>query len=214
MPRIALAFHPAIALVVFLLTWASTVTPAWVAAKRELRDKPASPLLPKPPAKGSKICLERITPLWNRMSFTYKVTARNLFRYKARMFMTSGGYKHVFGEQYQSNAYMVRLKNHETSNVESRSAKLIKLDGAKGIVQNTTSKKQVATIVDLPDQIMEVLILAAELLAVVILYNLTNLNVSERIRELPTIKVLGGLGVLVYRRLKTVDMLGALKSVE
>lgn len=130
------------------------------------------------------------------------------------MFMTSDGYERMSGEQYQSNAYMVRLKNHETSNVESRSAKLIKLDGAKGIVQNTTSKKQVATIVDLPDQIMEVLILAAELLAVVILHNLTNLNVSERIRELPTIKVLGGLGVLVYRRLKTVDMLGALKSVE
>ena len=43
------------------------------------------------------------------------------------MFMTSGGYKHVFGEQHQSNAYMVRLKNHETSNVESRSAKLMKL---------------------------------------------------------------------------------------
>ena len=54
------------------------------------------------------------------------------------MFMTSGGYKHVFGEQHQSNAYMVRLKNH----VESRSAKLMKLDGVKGIVQNTTSKKQ------------------------------------------------------------------------
>ena len=58
------------------------------------------------------------------------------------MFMTSGGYKHVFGEQHQTNAYMVRLKNHETSNVESRSAKLMKLDGVKGIVQNTTSKKQ------------------------------------------------------------------------
>lgn len=58
------------------------------------------------------------------------------------MFMTSGGCKHVFGEQHQSNAYMVRLKNHETSNVESRSAKLMKLDGVKGIVQNTTSKKQ------------------------------------------------------------------------
>lgn len=125
------------------------------------------------------------------MNFTYKVTARNLFRYKARMFMTSGDYKHVFGEQYQSNAYLVRLKNHETSNVESRSAKLMKLDGVKGIVQNTTSKKQVATIVDSLDQIMEVLILVAGLLAVVILYNLTNLNVSERIHELSTIKVLG-----------------------
>ena len=130
------------------------------------------------------------------------------------MFMPSGGYKHVFGEQYQSNAYMVRLKNHKTPNVESRSAKLMKLDGVKGIVQNTTSKKQVATIVDSLDQIMEVLILVAGLLAVVIPYTLTNLNVSERIRELSTIKVLGGLGVLVYRRLKTVDMFGALKSVE
>lgn len=69
-PRIALAFHPAITLVAFLLAWASAVIPAWVADKRELRDKPASLLLPKPPAKGSKIFLERITPLWNRMSFT------------------------------------------------------------------------------------------------------------------------------------------------
>lgn len=90
----------------------------------------------------------------------------------------------------------------------------MKLDGVKGIVQNTTSKKQVATIIDSLDQIMEVPILVAGLLAVVILYNLTNLNVSERIRELSTIKVLGGLGVLIYRRLKTVDMLGSLKSVE
>lgn len=98
--------------------------------------------------------------------------------------------------------------------MEARSAKLMKLDGVKGIVQNTTSKKQVATIIDSLDQIMEVPILVAGLLAVVILYNLTNLNVSERIRELSTIKVLGGLGVLIYRRLKTVDMLGSLKSVE
>ena len=65
-----LAFHPAITMVAFLLAWASAVIPAWVAAKRELRDKSASLLLPKPPAKGSKIFLERITPLWNRMSFT------------------------------------------------------------------------------------------------------------------------------------------------
>lgn len=55
MPRIALAFHPAITLVALLLAWASAVIPAWGAAKRELRDKPASLLLPKPPARGSKI---------------------------------------------------------------------------------------------------------------------------------------------------------------
>ncbi len=39
-----LAFHPAITLAAFLLAWASTVVPAWVAAKRKLRDKPASQL--------------------------------------------------------------------------------------------------------------------------------------------------------------------------
>ena len=41
-----LAFHPAITLAAFLLAWASTVVPAWVAAKRKLRDKPASLITP------------------------------------------------------------------------------------------------------------------------------------------------------------------------
>ena len=59
-------------------------------AKRELGEKPAQLLLPKPPTSGSKI-LERISPLWKRMSFTQKVTARNIFRYKQRMFMTIFG---------------------------------------------------------------------------------------------------------------------------
>lgn len=447
-PRIALAFHPAITAVAFALAWVSAVVPACAAASRELREKPASLLLPKPPAKGSKIFLERITPLWSRLNFTRKVTARNIFRYKSRMFMTifgvcgavalltaglgvqasigqindrqfddlihydmivaeksdnndeqrtevakamqdkevdesspiryeeltriagkdndkqditliatddaynfgdyitlrsrvghkpqvltdrgaiisermaemlgaqpgdtisvtdesgverkvcvdgvtemyighfmfmtSGGYEHVFGQDYRSNAYLVRLKDGDTDNVGERAAEFMTLSGVRGIVQNTTSKKQVDTIVDSLDQIMEVLILVAALLAVVILYNLTNLNVSERIRELSTIKVLGfhsnettmyiyretimlsvlgilagygfggllhryiitevppdevmfdpalgwlafvaplvvvgavlaALGVLVYRRLKTVDMLAALKSVE
>src|SRR5699024_4962421 len=40
---------------------------------------------------GSRILLERISPLWKRMSFNYKITARNLFRYKKRMFMTIFG---------------------------------------------------------------------------------------------------------------------------
>ena len=39
----------------------------------------------------AKIVLERITPLWNRLSFTEKVTMRNIFRYKQRMFMTLFG---------------------------------------------------------------------------------------------------------------------------
>ena len=67
----------------------------------------------------------------------------------------------------------------------------MKLAAVRGVVQNTTQKNMVSTIVGSLNQIMEVLILVAVLLAVVILYDLTNLNVSERIRELSTIKVLG-----------------------
>ena len=48
-------------------------------------------MLPKPPIKGSKIFLERIGVIWRRLSFTHKVTARNIFRYKQRMLMTIFG---------------------------------------------------------------------------------------------------------------------------
>ena len=43
---------------------------------------------PKAPKPGKRILLEHITPLWKRMGFTAKLTARNLFRYKVRLFMT------------------------------------------------------------------------------------------------------------------------------
>ena len=46
---------------------------------------------PKPPANGSKIFLERIHLIWDHLSFTRKVTARNIFRYKKRMLMTIFG---------------------------------------------------------------------------------------------------------------------------
>ena len=448
MPSIKLGFHPWVTLVSFLLAWMSAVVPTWIVASRELREKPAALLLSKPPAKGSKIFLERVTPIWNRLNFTRKVTARNIFRYKMRMFMTifgvcgavslltaglgvqasigqigerqfdelihydliaveqsstnsaqidelkkalnkdsvsssiaahyeelsktsgknsdkqqitllatddaynfgtyltlrdrsshekrimvndgaiiserlsemlhvsvgdsfsvtdAGGvertvkvsgicemyighfvfmnaqcYEKMFGTDYSENSYMVRLKDSSVANAERQGARLMKLSAVQSVVQNTTQKNMVSTIVELLNQIMEVLIIVAVMLAVVILYNLTNLNVSERIRELSTIKVLGfhtnettmyiyretmllsGLGILagygfgawlhgyivtevppdevmfdpalgwkafvvpllvvgvvlavlgwvVYRRLKTVDMLAALKSVE
>lgn len=335
MPDIMLKFHPWITMAAFALAWISAVVPAWLAASKELREKPASLLLPKPPAKGSKILLEHFPPLWNRLNFTHKVTARNIFRYKTRMFMTIFGvcgavslltaglavqsstavryeelsktagkendkqsitllatddaynfneyltlrdrkthqpqilvnngaviserlaemlnvsvgdtftvndengaqrtikvagisemyighfifmnaqcYEHVFGDQYNTNAYMVRLKDHSNANTERQGAKFMKLAAVRGVVQNTTQKNMVSTIVGSLNQIMEVLILVAVLLAVVILYNLTNLNVSERIRELSTIKVLGfhtsETTMYIYRETILLSLLGIL----
>lgn len=130
------------------------------------------------------------------------------------IFMNAQCYEHVFGDQYNTNAYMVRLKDHSNANTERQGAKFMKLAAVRGVVQNTTQKNMVSTIVGSLNQIMEVLILVAVLLAVVILYNLTNLNVSERIRELSTIKVLGfhtsETTMYIYRETILLSLLGIL----
>lgn len=379
-PKIQLQFHPGITLVAFALALVSAVLPAYIAAKKELNANAAELLLPKPPAAGSKILLERITPIWKRMSFTHKVTARNIFRYKKRMLMTIFGvagavallftgysvrnsvagmsetqfgdiihynmivaqndhltasqkhdyqdllhshavkrqapvhyeemtkvaganhdtqdiklivpkstqnfndyievrqrktgqkiafsndgaiiserlstllhvkvgdtvtfkdssnhnrkikisgitemymghfifmnktaYTKFFGTKYQTNGNLVILKNKSRSNTETEAAKFMKLSATAGVVQNTTLTNQIATIVKSLSKIMMVLIIVAGLLAIVILYNLTNINVSERIRELSTIKVLGffdnEVTMYIYRETILLTILGVL----
>ena len=64
---------------------------AYMACHAELKHLPALLMRPKSPRMGSRVFLEYITPLWKRFSFLNKVTARNLFRYKKRFFMTVFG---------------------------------------------------------------------------------------------------------------------------
>ena len=52
------------------------------------RQSPAQLMRPKAPKAGKRILLEHFTPLWRRLSFSMKVSARNLFRYKKRFWMT------------------------------------------------------------------------------------------------------------------------------
>ena len=61
------------------LSWVASVLPAYLVARRELHDEATQLLLPKPPVKGAKILLERIGFIWHRLSFTHKITARNIF---------------------------------------------------------------------------------------------------------------------------------------
>ncbi len=58
------------------------------AAAATLAESPASLMLPRAPAPGKRILLERIGPVWSRVSFSWKVTLRNLFRFKRRLAMT------------------------------------------------------------------------------------------------------------------------------
>ena len=91
LPSIQLNFHPLIAVIAIVCSLiCSVVPPLWI-ARCELHEQAAALLLPKAPVAGAKILLERIPFIWNRLSFTHKVTARNIFRYKQRMLMTIFG---------------------------------------------------------------------------------------------------------------------------
>ena len=59
----------------------------YLSCRHEMRSTPADLIRPKTPAAGKRILLERITPLWRRLKFLHKVSLRNIFRFKKRMFM-------------------------------------------------------------------------------------------------------------------------------
>ena len=68
-----------------------TILSTTAAVLSSLKEEPSSLMLPKAPKAGSKILLERVEPLWSRLSFSWKVTIRNLVRYKRRLIMTLVG---------------------------------------------------------------------------------------------------------------------------
>lgn len=68
-----------------------TLLSTMAAVLSSLKEEPSSLMLPKAPKAGSKILLEHINPLWSSLSFSWKVTIRNLVRYKRRLIMTLVG---------------------------------------------------------------------------------------------------------------------------
>ncbi|MCO4475757.1 hypothetical protein Si134_00243 [Streptococcus infantarius subsp. infantarius] len=368
-------FYWSYTLIAIVFALVSAVLPAFIIARKELSEKPSQLLLPKPPVKGSKIFLERIGFIWRRLSFTHKVTARNIFRYKQRMLMTIFGvagsvallfaglgiqsslgkiidnqfsrlmpydmivvtsddgssqkeltsvldskkvskyqsiylshvtesisgltdkqdisilvsqgksfgyfihlkdaktaqdltltddgvvlsekladlyhikagdsfdfkdqngnkhslkvsaiaemnvghylfmsqkaYEKLFDEEVKDNAYLVTLKNHSSKNIEDISTRLLAMDSVSAVSQNASLIKNVNSVVVSLNGAMTILIIISILLAVVILYNLTNINVAERIRELSTIKVLGfydnEVTMYIYRETISLSLIG------
>ena len=382
LPSIQLNFHPLIAVIAIVCSLiCSVVPPLWI-ARRELHEQASALLLPKAPVAGSKILLERIPFVWNRLSFTHKVTARNIFRYKQRMLMTifgvagsvallfagrgilgsldgiaerqfkeiitydaivskeavltaseeqalrnyltsssvtsysdvytesvtrevpgvddeqsvtvlvgketslspyihlndaktkkavalpEGGvliseklakllnvksgdtftlpnkdgvdvtltvggvvemyaghfvvmspevYAKFYGVAPQNNSIFVQFKDKDAASVQKAAADLMALGGVKAVVQNTAMVSRIDTIVASLSRVMMILTAVSILLAVVILYNLTNINVAERIRELSTIKVLGFLNkevtMYIYRETILLSVIGMVVGI-
>jgi putative ABC transport system permease protein len=70
------------------LALGTTVTAALAASLNELRAVPAVLMQPRAPKPGKRIFLEHVLPVWQRLSFSQKLAARNVFRYKQRLLMT------------------------------------------------------------------------------------------------------------------------------
>ena len=351
------------------LSLIASVLPAYLVSRRELHEEAAQLLLPKPPVKGSKILLERITFIWSHLSFTQKVTARNIFRYKQRMLMTifgvagsvallfaglgiqssvvgvadrqfkdlqqyqmilsvnsrdsdsdkakleeklqsdevenyrlisfkqveekyagkagvqtvtimvtdkddlepfvhlekngeklslSGGviltdklaqlagvsvgdnftidgktfkvgaiaehyvghfvymnqatYEEIYGQAPKMNTYLVQLKDKSEGNTERVAGEFMDQVAVSGLVQNASTIQLFESFANSLNHTMAILVLVSVLLAIVILYNLTNINVAERIRELSTIKVLGfhnkEVTLYIYRETILLSLIG------
>lgn len=85
---IHVVFNTIICLQTFIVSVAITLLVTYLVVHQELNEMPASLLRPKPPKMGKRIVLERITFIWQKLSFNQKVTMRNIFRYKKRFFMS------------------------------------------------------------------------------------------------------------------------------
>ncbi|MGQ7321727.1 FtsX-like permease family protein [Streptococcus suis] len=374
-----LHFYPLWTGLALLLSLASSVLPAYLVARRELTEKPAQLLLPKPPVTGSSIWLEKWPAIWSRLSFTHKVTARNIFRYKLRMLMTIFGvagtvallfgglgirssisgvvqrqfgklihydmlvvensrateeeldklthflqsdqvrqslpvafeqlhqtveengqrknlsislyisdrqdlgnlvslenssgkaiqlsdrgivlteklaqiygvsvgdklsltledkevsvrveavadmyaghfiymtdsyYEQVTSKQKTANAYLVQLKDRQLGHIQTLASQLLAMPAVRSLVQNTSLIDMLTTIAGSLQTIMTILVILSILLGLVILYNLTIINMSERIRELSTIKVLGfhnkEVTMYIYRETIALSLIGML----
>ncbi len=88
MPSTILQFLPLYIVLGIIIAIGSTVLAAYLACRKELVTVPAVLMRPKPPKAGKRVFLENISGIWSKLSFTSKVTVRNLFRNKIRFAVT------------------------------------------------------------------------------------------------------------------------------
>ena len=133
------------------------------------------------------------------------------------IFMSDDYYNKSVGEKVDDNSYFIALKDKSKSNVEKVTAKFMASNGIKAVSQNTNVIIQVETMTNSLTKVMTVLTIMSLLLAIVILYNLTNINVAERIRELSTIKVLGFFNkevtMYIYRETICLSIIGIIAGI-
>ncbi|KMW27918.1 hypothetical protein HMPREF0977_00089 [Clostridium sp. 1_1_41A1FAA] len=105
--------------------------------------------------------------------------------------MTKNYYNKLFNNIPSNNKVLGILNRTSSKEEDKLSKELINIDGVSGVVFNTVSKQTFSNTIKNLNYVVLIMIISAGSLAFVVLYNLTNVNISERIREIATIKVLG-----------------------
>ena len=180
--HISLAFFFITFAVILIATLAATA----IAGAKLTRQEPADLLRPKTPKAGKKVFLERIPFIWNRLSFKYKSTMRNVLRFFMRFLMT------VVSVALSTALVLAGLAVLDCCLFQD-------IGGAAMIT------------------ISVIILIFAALLNFVVTYTLTNINISERERELATLMVLGyydgEVAGYIYREIYITSLIGILFGI-
>lgn len=185
MPKMPSGFNLLNYLFVFGLILVTTLILMFITAIKVVDQKPAVLLVPKAPKKGKKVLIEKIPFIWNRLSFKYKSTIRNVFLFKSRFFMT----------------------------VISIIGSTVLVFAGMGLLDCTINMENAETLF----AISIVLIIFSACLCALVIYNITNINVSERTREIATLMVLGyhdkEVSSYIYREIYIMSCIGAILGI-
>ena len=126
--------------------------------------------------------------------------------------MSQASYVQIYGQLPQANTYLVSLRDTSATSIERQAGLLMNQSAVSSVVQNASAIRLFDSVASSLNQTMTILVIVSVLLAIVILYNLTNINVAERIRELSTIKVLGfhnnEVTLYIYRETIVLSLVG------
>lgn len=107
------------------------------------------------------------------------------------VYMSPGSYEKIYGEPYIPNAYLLRLTDDSSETCDAVFSDLMDLGGVAAATRMLDTRDTYHHSMERIDFVVVIVILSAAALALVVLYNLSNINITERKRELATIKVLG-----------------------
>ena len=130
------------------------------------------------------------------------------------MYMTPGLYSKLYDKDVDTNSIYYTMNEESKESMEEVGETVLKNDGALSISYTKSLKSQIDNMLGSLDIVIIVLVISAGMLAFVVLYNLNNINITERQRELATLKVLGfydkEVGAYVYRENIILSVIGAL----